>query len=254
MQFNTKLIENNIDIFICVETWLNSNHTDNYICSLENYNIFRRDREGCRGGGILICLKSQLNVMLIENMKSNYEELWVLVKFKSVKLIICCFYNPNSNINVTDHLENQLLKLESLNLNYDILLILGDFNYNLNNLNSNGENLFNLMNLNGLKQLIDFETCKNSILDLVFTDNLNIIKDVKVTENLTESCDHKAIEIQLNAEMNLDKSIYTKEITYFDDDAYEKINYDLYNADYNDKFKNCQNIEEVYKLLKDYVN
>lgn len=51
--FNNK----NYDVIAVSETWFNENHSSN-LYQLDNYILFRNDRERCRGGGVCLYIRS----------------------------------------------------------------------------------------------------------------------------------------------------------------------------------------------------
>ena len=61
------------DIIIGTETWLNNSIHSSEIIPTDQYNIFRNDREGSKGGGVLIVVHN--SIICSELFKSNNTEL-----------------------------------------------------------------------------------------------------------------------------------------------------------------------------------
>ena len=56
-EFQALLSMDSFDVIALTETWLDANFEDKEL-GLEGYNIFRKDRQGKRGGGVLMAIKS----------------------------------------------------------------------------------------------------------------------------------------------------------------------------------------------------
>ena len=80
----------------------------------------------------------------------------------------------------------------------DSTLIVEDFNYNYNDHNKSIKIDKVLGNFGFIQILSGFSNLKSkTLIDLLFTDNLEILNDVNFVENLTETCDHKALKFCL---------------------------------------------------------
>ena len=55
-EFQALLSMDSFDVIALTETWLDVNFEDKEL-GLEGYNIFRKDRQGKRGGGLLMAIK-----------------------------------------------------------------------------------------------------------------------------------------------------------------------------------------------------
>lgn len=67
------------DILLLTETWLSSAVTDSEVLAdLPGFCLYRNDREGTRGGGVLVAVREQLPCSLI-NATSDLEMLWVII-------------------------------------------------------------------------------------------------------------------------------------------------------------------------------
>ena len=89
------LISHKIDICIITETWFKSKH-DVSFTSLAGYILYRRDREGRKGGGVAIYVRENLcpkdNPYHIA--RKDIELLWIQLTFQSRHFIIGAVYHP----------------------------------------------------------------------------------------------------------------------------------------------------------------
>ena len=121
-----------IDCLCISETHLNEYIPDDNV-SISGYSIFRNDRVGKAGGGVMIyaaddyvsCVHKELQGTLIES-------LWVEFKFKKSKpLLVSCVYRPpKSNISWFESFEFQLHSAYNLGL---CTVMTGDFNLDILN-------------------------------------------------------------------------------------------------------------------------
>lgn len=126
------LISHKIDICIITETWFNSKH-DVSIISLAGYTLYRRDREGRKGGGVAIYVRenlcSQANPYHVA--RKEIELLWIQLTFQSRHFIIGAVYHPPK----PKYLEADLLLEIELSLttfsnqhHNSVIILRGDFN------------------------------------------------------------------------------------------------------------------------------
>ncbi|XP_072050129.1 uncharacterized protein [Amphiura filiformis] len=161
---------NNVDICVITETWFSSNIPENQL-SIPSYNLFFKDRDSKRGGGVGIYVKDDIPATTFDKIKvpTELECIWVKVRperlLRSVSSIaVCAVYittkSPHQNL-LTDHL---LSSVDFLRTKYpDIgILILGDFNR---------MNVNTILRGNDFKQLVDFPTRGDATLDLMLTSS-----------------------------------------------------------------------------------
>lgn len=92
---------------VCIsETWLNESILDSEI--LPGYSIYRRDRAGKTGGGVLTAIKSDIQASRRSDLERDNTETVVIEIFTSIKsFILYAFYrSPDSN-------NDDLLQLDS---------------------------------------------------------------------------------------------------------------------------------------------
>ena len=94
---------------------------------LPGYNIFRKDRTGKIGGGVLVAIKSELEVLRRPDLERPDCEL-VVVQIKNQNrkpVTLYTFYRPpNSTHNSLNELNDSLQS----NVEKDCVVVVGDFN------------------------------------------------------------------------------------------------------------------------------
>jgi hypothetical protein len=77
---------------IGTETWLNNSIHSSEVIPTDQYNIFRNDREGSKGGGVLIAVHN--SIICSELFKSNNTELIAVKIHNQRSIILSAFYRP----------------------------------------------------------------------------------------------------------------------------------------------------------------
>ena len=163
--------------------------------------MFRRDRSR-HGGGVLICVRDSLQVTPRHDLSSQCDELlWLEICTCTGPVLFGVFYHPpNQGVNNLVTLNNCLLSISQ----YPIILC-GDFNlpsinWSLTFLVTSSPTaslLCDIVRDNFLHQLVKDPTRYLNLLDLVFTNQPNLIEDVQVIDNLPFT-DHDAVHFMLN--------------------------------------------------------
>ena len=213
-EFKQNLNVNHPDIVFITESWLNDNIFDHEIIDLNQYSIFRRDRQttGCKkldGGGVLIAVKNKFCAYPLPQFQSDAEDIWVAIRLDGNRLLyVCCVYLPPGDIEAHVSFSSQLDSSGS-NLDNKELLILGDFNLSsIQWVNVNQNNYLDPYNVESkYSQLIDnlsilncmqFNTVlnqKNKLLDLIFCNSTNISEVNHCSSSLVqEDVHHPTIE------------------------------------------------------------
>ena len=94
---------------------------------LDQYDLFRKDRDSRQGGGVLIATKKELQAEHQTNVYTVCEALWVSVKLQAARtLYICSFYRPNCQDETSSGaLRDTLNRIPS----HSNMIVAGDFNY-----------------------------------------------------------------------------------------------------------------------------
>ena len=99
--------------------------------NIDGYNIFRSDRNP-KGGDILMYVLDVIPCKLIPMRNSTIEDFFIELKLMKKKWLLCCSYNPHRRF-ISNHLIDIGKKLDLLSTNYDNILLLGDFNVEVEN-------------------------------------------------------------------------------------------------------------------------
>ena len=124
------MYDNTSNRCLCIsETWLHAQLGDKEV-SVEGYNIIRKDRTNKIGGGVCVYVKSSLTIIDRNDTISQYDIETILLEFKCKEnnFLVCCVYRPpNSGPDFFDIFTEML---ETIIMNDNDLIILGDFNIN----------------------------------------------------------------------------------------------------------------------------
>jgi exonuclease III len=181
-----------VDILCIVETWL-QNHIDDNIVSLPGYNLILRDRRERIHGGVCVYIRNTINFNILHDFSSNeFEALWLDLRPTRLprgvsNIILCNLYHPpgENDQSMINYLFESLVTLETEFPNSGIILS-GDFNK---------LNVRLLKNSFKLRQIVNFPTRGNNILDLILT-NMEKFYDSPIKRPPFGLSDHVTVEIQ----------------------------------------------------------
>ena len=189
---------------ICIcETWLKSDFSDCLFPYHDKYQIFRKDRDRTRGGGVVIMVRNDLNCHLIEyECLSNVEALCVRIKCNAIEFYVANFYRHSvAEVSVLKQYEEVFRLLTETKLP---VVITGDFN--LPGINweipdaptafKQNQFLDTFLSF-GLVQKVTEPTRRNKVLDLVLCNDANFVYDVVVGPPVGLS-DHNTVFCKLN--------------------------------------------------------
>jgi len=207
-EFKSIIEQNEFDVLLLSETWLNQNDDSNYF-NIPNYQLIRKDRIG-RGGGVAAYVKTNITPEMVNfdfQINAQLEYLIFKINISNKSYAICVFYKPpklnfNTLISDFDNIFSHLYPT------VDEIFCLGDFNINLFNLQNPLVPFFENYNFS---QIIDQPTrvsgTVSSLIDVIFVTNSSLVKKSGVipTGNIS---DHELIYCDLN----LIKTIKTPKI------------------------------------------
>lgn len=180
------LLENHqCDILCMSETWLNVNDV---IPIPKNFNLYRSDRVGCRGGGVGILCKANFKTKIINldqivskfSNPSSLEFIAMSVQIGYLKsFIVCCIYR-------TEHVKNDIKNLEIIfeyfGRSNKSVFVYGDFNINIDKKGKLSNKLLCVARKNGFTQHVKSHTRDSSTIDLLFAKS----NDQMITQFLTQ--------------------------------------------------------------------
>ncbi len=177
------IINYKYDIVLVSETWINSN-TPKDLYSINDYTFFHVDREQGRGGGVGAYIKNNLaaTIINIDVDPSLNEQLWLRVRVAGKLTAVGVIYRPPSVS--YKHLETLFPTLEHLYLNYEHIIIGGDFNINyLNAGDPEQQFVSTLFQSINLFQVVTEPTrvtnLTSSLLDYIIVSKANLVGHIR---------------------------------------------------------------------------
>uniref|UniRef100_A0A803JLE9 MORN repeat-containing protein 4 n=1 Tax=Xenopus tropicalis TaxID=8364 RepID=A0A803JLE9_XENTR len=174
----------NYDLIGITETWWDEKCA--WTMNLNGYTLFRRDREIKKGGGVCLYVKSDLKPcnkdVTNENVESRWVEISVGLKVTKKIIIGVCYKPPR----IDEEEETQLLLQMEEASQLCQVFIMGDFNYpdidwsNGVAKSEKASRFVNMLNDNFLFQAVQEPTRNDSILDLVISNNTELISNICV--------------------------------------------------------------------------
>ena len=200
------VVDNNIGILAITETWLQddiSNQiTINNICPT-GFVLHNLPRVGSRGGGVALLYKNRfrLKKLSMDISYNSFEFTDCVVSYLTTTLRIVVVYRPppsrKNHLNVTVFFEEFSSFLERIVTTTGPLVIIGDFNFHLDNKNDRSAARFKeQLNAFSLVQHVRESTHKNGhTLDLVITrTGEEIVRNVRVSDPAIS--DHCAVHCE----------------------------------------------------------
>ena len=187
-------------IIAITESWTTPDISDNEL-GLDGFVLFRKDRSEIRvgkGGGVLLYVSNELRCVAVETLNAfKCESMWIELDDDSRANVIVgvCYKSPIVS-------EHELKEMFSAirHAAKSRCLIVGDFNYpNIDwdswECSKDDDEFVDLIQDNFLFQHVRVATRGNNILDLVFSNEVSMVEDLKVLEHFSTS-DHNMLEFQ----------------------------------------------------------
>lgn len=250
------------------ETWLNKEIEDSVV-NIEEYTLFRKDRQNRIGGGVAILVRKEVNGHLtypitLDNVYNfpTIDSLWLEIKIADIKIRIACIYRPDY---ISRDENTKLIEIVNAALSTNSpTYIFGDFNYpeiDWKNLILNRDkktpsltasDFLDSYKENNAVQCVKFVTRirkeQESLLDLI------LVNDKKLIFNLTRDpplglSDHIVIRAssQLKARVKPTRVVMNR--NFWKADYHQINNFIEQNLTVNDaSLTNCS------KIIKDAIN
>lgn len=199
------------DVIAITETWAFPDILDAEL-SIPNYKIFRQDRMDThqgRGGGVIMFVKDILGpteviVQAAEDF-TNSVFCEIVLDCNTSLLIACIYRSPNSTVENTNKLYSILRELSDRHI-----LILGDFNFpsidwSMQSASVHDMQFLDLLNDLFLYQHVNFPTREDNILDLVITNEPDMVTHIQSIGKLG-LCDHDAILCNVQSKVSVEES------------------------------------------------
>ena len=194
----------NPDIIGVTESWANSNILDSELM-LPGYDMFRKDRPVNReGGGVLLYAKSNLQATEFVPVTKFPEQIWCQIQDSNHQkfFVGVCYRTPNDSIYDLDTHSLMRDLIDEMGTTRRHFLLMGDFNYTYSRwppaldsdrLSSDAKKFCECLDDNFLVQHVSSPTRKDSILDLIISDEPDMISNLLNLGPLATS-DHNTLQ------------------------------------------------------------
>jgi exonuclease III len=204
----------NIDILCLCETFLNNTFSNNELF-IENFKMFRKDRDA-HGGGLVIYIKDDLHcIERIDLENSSVESLWLEVKQSNSKsfLLSYVYRPPSSRVQWLEDFTNMIVNSP---LDEKECIVMGDFNFDLINLDSSSKSWLEVMESVRFSQLVQTPTrvtkTSTTLIDHAFSNTPSNVSCVTVP--FYAISDHYPVCLTRKISSNYNKGPVHKTITY----------------------------------------
>lgn len=191
-----------VDIIAVTESWIDTDGRDfEGEFELPGYTMFKKDRTGRQGGGVLIYIKNHLQ-STHRPIDSPHELIRVEITGRSRTLHLFVVYRPpHQQLEIDLQLYNLLTQL----MHDKVAVIVGDFNCNIawetRTPGPGGDRLLDFVDDNFLTQMVTEPTRGANILDLILCSEADLVSNVSIGEPLDTS-DHNMVRCHLKLPTN----------------------------------------------------
>ena len=209
--FRALMVIEKPDVVGITESWISTDTIDfegEY--EVPGYKIFKKDRIGRKGGGVLLYIREYLDPVNCE-LVTEHEMLGVVLKNLKKELYLYLVYRPpHQTVEKDESLYSDL----RANVKDRFCIITGDFNcpkvnWKDRTADVEGKRLLEFASEELLTQWVDEATRGNNVLDLVFSSEDDIISNMRVGEKLGKS-DHNIIKFEIKTNFSKKKKSFMK--------------------------------------------
>ena len=256
------LSSNKYNIICLVETFLTVDDRDSlYLIGGKNYTLFRYDKLIHRGGVAIFCKSS---LCPVRNFISHIDVQYIHLKINSkIPFNIICVYRP-PNCNDVSH--EQICKLFDITQqNYNSSIIIGDFNlpnfnwkeYTFPSYPKSYALLYDSIIKNSFSQLINKPTRNNNIIDLLFTNEKQLLSNINIGDYFglyKNISDHYSVSFNVNIEKYPCKQILKSNNFDFNNANIKLIKYHLSRFNWEYLNSNDYNIDQKVEYFNKVLN
>ena len=251
---------NKFDVICLSESYLDSSTAlDNDDLNIKGYNLYRADQpNNVKRSGVCAYISEWLLVKCLSNTYLQ-ERLILEISVNDKKVYVISLYrSPSKTPDEFDSFINNLEKpiIDIYSQKADFVLMIDDFNAKSCNWSTNDTTtpegaLDSISSLYGMNQLIKEPTNIlqqfSSCIDLIFTNQLNIVMDSGVNLSLHSKCHHQIIYSRLNLKIEYPPP-YIRKIWNYNRAETDLINCAIENCDWPSLFlgKNVHQQVEVF--------
>ena len=145
-EFLAKDLASSVDLLMISETKIDNSFPKGQFLIKGFCEPFRIDRN-IHGGGILFYVREDNPVKPLSIEPLPTECFFVEINLRKRKWLVCCSYSPHKD-NISNHLQSIRKKLDLYSSNYESIILVGDFNSEINDKCMN--DFFESYNLNSL--------------------------------------------------------------------------------------------------------
>ncbi|CAM4502766.1 unnamed protein product [Lepidochelys kempii] len=194
------VMSRNYDMIGITETWWDNSH--DWSTVLDGYKLFRKDRQGRKGGGVALYIREQYDCSELRYETAEKPEcLWI--KFRSVcnksdVVVGVCYRPPDQGDEVDEAFFRQLTEATRSHA----LILMGDFNFpdicweSNTAVHRQSRKFLESVGDNFLAQVLKEPTRGGAFLDLLLTNRVELVGEAKVDGNLGGS-DHELVEFRI---------------------------------------------------------
>lgn len=244
------------DILAITETWGRAALTDSLITP-HGFTLFRKDRLDRLGGGVLLLVRNDLNPIHFSvplHLNSFYDSVWCVIKTSESKdILIGCVYRPPTANHETDQCFYTLLD-HITDVGHDFRLVMGDFNapntdWTLLRAAKREQTFVEAVLANCLTQMVMSPTREDSILDLVFVNDVSLVSSVDVAQCFPGS-DHNTVSVNIMIKTKTSMPTPKTENAFFFSKADWSRYRDLISSNTRDQVINAPNVDDAWSALK----
>ena len=265
-------IERNSQLISLTESHLNEDILDAEI-NIDGFNIFRADRNQTTKGGVIVYIKKEIaaSAKVLKSGSIGLVEYICIYLLEFNLMIITMYRSPDSNNDsfklAIEEIEEAISSIEPV---YPTIMLNGDFNYPhlrfrqgiVENAMSNAAGsgaLIHFVNKHHLIQLVDKPTRNDNILDLMFTNDNELLNGFE-THITKELSDHFLITAETIIGPKIrtvtEETINTNSLgglNFFSDKIeWVKLNQELKDANYDDVY-NESNMDNKFEKLNQKI-
>ncbi|CAM4495102.1 unnamed protein product [Caretta caretta] len=194
------VMSRNYDVIGITETWWDNSH--DWSTVMDGYKLFRKDRQGRKGGGVALYVREQYDCSELRYETAEKPEcLWI--KFRSVcnksdVVVGVCYRPPDQGDEVGEAFFRQLAEATRSHA----LVLMGDFNFpdicweSNTAVHRQSRKFLESIGDNFLVQVLEEPTRGGAFLDLLLTNQEELVGEAKVDGNLGGS-DHELVEFRI---------------------------------------------------------
>jgi Reverse transcriptase (RNA-dependent DNA polymerase)/Endonuclease-reverse transcriptase len=235
-------------IILITETWFHKNFSNALfpVYIKDNFVIYRKDRPVRKGGGVVALVHKSIQCSTLDIPELDSIEAIAFEIRADICIKICLVYRPPGSIPNTFRDLNLLIR--HFNSLRGSKIYIGDFNFPkvnwekwINSSPNKAENeiidsLLNNWAISGFMQFVDKPThVKGNILDLILTDNIDLVSDISIGCNFSTST-HFVVSCTFWCSRENPPPSHFRGFKLA---KYKKLSYILANVDWENAFQLC---------------